>query len=185
MTKKVAKTSAVNEKPESHENTSDVSDEDALLDLAEMAGEFGTDIKTLGEHFSKFVECGIIQQEGSDSFLLSNDFKTDVLRTIEEEGEEWERQSEEEMDADEVRLMEGIGFVTLARLIEHGMIDLEDEEMLEKDFESMMKSMLFLLYVSGEFDELLVACGKIPDKKTPKKPKKRAGKKKTKKTSKK
>lgn len=128
----------------------------ALTEIAAMAEDFGTDIDTISEHFEQFIACGILQPDESGRELFSADFREAVYKKVEETpGEELTDVSAEEVEKNEVRLMEAVGYVTLERLIEHGMLDLEDEKELELQFEKLMKSMLFLLSLSGEFDAML------------------------------
>lgn len=144
-----------------------------LSELAEMAEDFGTDIDTIGQHFEKFTRCGILQPEEPEADLFSPEFKKAVLQKIDEVyGEDVEVISDDTVDADEIRLMEAVGYITFEKLVENGLLDLTEEENLEHEFEKIMKSMLFLLYVSGDFDamlEQLAARNKGKIKKTTKK----------------
>ncbi|MCX8173880.1 MAG: hypothetical protein N3F63_04665 [Thermoplasmata archaeon] len=148
--------------------------DDAFSELAAMAEEFGTDIDTIGEHFEKFTECGILQPEELEADLFSQEFKDAVFRKMEEvDAGEVEIVSDDTVGADEIRLMEAVGYITLEKLVDSGILNLTDEEALEQEFEKIMKSMLFLLYVSGEFDTMLERCAgkeKAKTKKHTKKP---------------
>lgn len=148
-------------------------DSEAISELAEMAEEFGTDIDTIGEHFEKFTRCGILQPDDMESDLFSPEFKDAVIKKIVDVNDgEVEVISDDAVGADEIRLMEAVGYITLEKLVDHGILDLTDEENLEQEFEKLMKSMLFLLYVSGEFDVMLEKCAAKNKEKTKKQTKK-------------
>ncbi|MEM3396952.1 MAG: hypothetical protein QW620_03800 [Thermoplasmata archaeon] len=155
------KTSNPQKKKETKKNVEkeDEGEFEAFRELAEMAEEFGTDIDTIGQHFEKFTRCGILQPEEMETDLFSSDFKNAVYEKMSEvDGGEIEVVSDDIVSADEIRLMEAVGYVTLEKLVDHGFLDLTDEENLEQEFEKLMKSMLFLLYVSGEFEAMLEKC---------------------------
>ncbi|MEM4293887.1 MAG: hypothetical protein QXJ27_06980 [Thermoplasmata archaeon] len=170
------KTSKKREKKVSGEMAEDEEFE-GFSELVAMAEDFGTDIETIGEHFEKFLGCGILQAEPDDG-VLSPDFKEEVYQKMAEvDAGEITAISQNSVDADEIRLMEAIGYITLERFLDHGLLDLKDEKNLEQEFEKIMKSMLFILYLSGEFDAMLEKCGEMREEKTKKQGKKGAPKK--------
>jgi|GEM_PF-3283380 len=174
MTKKSSKSKKAKQSGEKKQGReADIEEEEALNEMAELAKEFGTDMATVGEHFEILIDCGIIKENDSGETIFTPEFKDNVLEHFNENTEtEFEVENpENKLDFNEVRLMEALGMSTLEKLISADMLSLEDEN-LEENFESIMKSLLFLMFVTGEFDELMEKCTASQSEKTREKEKK-------------